>query len=55
MQVFPGDSDGKESLIQSLVRKIPKRKDWLLTAVFLPGEFRGAWQTTVRGVAKSQT
>ena len=43
---FPGDSDGKESAcnvetqVQSLgVKKIPWRKEWLPTPVFLPGEF----------------
>ena len=36
--------------------KIPWRKEWLLTPVFLPGEFhdRGAWQATVHEVAKNQ-
>ena len=39
------------------VEKIPWRREWLPTPVFLPGEFhRGAWQATVvHGVTKSQT
>ena len=39
--------------------KIPWRRAWQHTPVFLPGEShgqrRGAWQATVHGVAKSQT
>ena len=38
--------------------KIPWRRKWQPTPVFLPGEFheqRGAWQATVHGVARSQT
>ena len=45
---FPGGSDGKEStfsaggliwsLVWSLVEKIPRRREWQLTPVFLPGE-----------------
>ena len=44
---FPGSSNGKESAcnaedqVQSLVRKIPWRREWLLTPVFLPGKFHG--------------
>ena len=39
------------------VRKIPWRREWQPTPVFLPGEVhdRRAWQATVYGVAKSQT
>ena len=38
------------------VRKIPWRREWLPTPVFLPGNMgRGAWQATVHGVAKSRT
>ena len=45
---FPGGSDGKEStcsagnpgLIPGSV-KIPWRREWQLTPVFLPGEFHG--------------
>ena len=43
---IPGVSDSKESACnvgdpgsKSWVRKIPWRRDWLLTPVFLPGEF----------------
>jgi len=41
----------------SWVRKIPWRRKWQLTPVFLPGEShgRGAWWATVHGVANSQT
>ena len=36
--------------------RIPWRKEWLPTPVFLPGEFhdRGAWQATVHEVAKNR-
>ena len=40
------------------VGKVPWRRAWQPTPVFLPGEShgqRGAWWTTVHGVAKSQT
>ena len=39
------------------VGKIPWRREWQHTPVFLPGDpmDRGAWQATVHGVAKSQT
>ena len=47
-QDFPGDSDSKESACSAgesrynpWVRKIPWRRDRLLTAVFLPGESHG--------------
>ena len=46
-QGFPGGSDGKESAckqetrVQSLSWKIPWRREWLPTPVFLPGEFYG--------------
>ena len=40
---FPGGSDGKESVMQETrfdpwVEKIPYRREWLPTSVFLPGE-----------------
>ena len=43
---FPGGSDGKESAcgrprFDPWVRKIPWRREWLATPVFLPGEFHG--------------
>ena len=44
---FPGGSDGKESTqcrrpgFVSWVRKIPWRREWQPTPVFLPGEFQG--------------
>ena len=36
------------------VRKIPWRREWLPTPVFLPGEFhgRGAWEATVHEFTK---
>ena len=40
------------------VEKIPWRRAWQSTAVFLPGESpmdRGGWQAIVHGVTKSQT
>jgi len=43
---FPGDSDGIESAYStgdpgSILGKIPWRREWLPTLVFLPGEFHG--------------
>ena len=46
---FPGGSDSKESacnagdlgLIPGLVGKIPWRREWQITPVFLSGEFHG--------------
>ena len=58
---------GKESACQSTrckirmfntrVKKIPWRREWLPTPVFLPGNSmdRGDWQATVHGVAKRWT
>jgi len=39
------------------VRKIPWRRKWQPTPVFLPRKFHGqrTWWATVHGVAKSQT
>ena len=43
---FPGGSDGKESARNAViwvdlwVRKIPWKREWQPTAVFLPGEFQ---------------
>ena len=40
------------------VRKIPRRRKWQPTPIFLPEKSRGqrgAWWATVHGVAKSQT
>ena len=37
------------------VGKIPWRREWKSTLIFLPGEFHRAWLTTVHVVAKSQT
>ena len=45
---FPGGSDGKDiclhckrSEFNPLVRNIPWRREWLPTAVFLPGKLNG--------------
>ena len=44
---FPGCSDGKESAcnaedpVNSWVRKIPQRREWLPTPAFLPRKFHG--------------
>ena len=56
---------GKESTCQGRrhgfnpwVRKIPQRRKWQPTPVFLPGTSLGekkAWQATVHGVSKSRT
>ena len=54
---FSGGSDGKECACNardwgSIPGKIPWRREWLSTLVFLPGEFmdRGAWWAIVHGV-----
>ena len=46
--VFPGGSDGKESACHGRrprfdpwVRKMPWRREWLPTPIFLPRKFRG--------------
>ena len=47
----------QETRVQSLVRKIPWRREWKPTPVFLlenPMD-RGAWQATVYGVAELDT
>ena len=54
---FSGGASGKESTCQcrrrqrrefyTLVRKSPWRREWLLTPVFLPGEFH--WQRSLAG------
>ena len=45
---FPGGSEGKESALQCrgpgfdpLVGKIPWRREWQPTSIFLPEEFHG--------------
>ena len=62
-RAFPGSSDGKESTcsagdpgFDSWVRKIPWRRDWQPTPVFLPGESLGqrslmGYSTWVRKVS----
>ena len=64
---FSGDISGKELSCQCRrhekhgfdpwVGKIPWRRTWQPTSVFLPGESmgRGAWRATVCGVTKSWT
>ena len=53
----PAVQEPQEVWVPSLVRKILWRRAWQPTPVSLPGEAidGGAWQATVRGVAKSQT
>ena len=65
---LPWSDSGKESTCQCRrhrrhgfnpwVRKIPWRRKWLPTPVFLPGESlwtRGPWWATVHGVTESWT
>ena len=63
---FPGGTIGKEPAchcrrckrcrFDPWVRKIPWRRAWQPTPVFLPGEShgQGAWRATAHGVAESQ-
>ena len=62
---FPGGTSGKEPTCQCgrqkryvfdpWVGKIPWKRAWQLTPVFLPGEFHGqrTWWAAVQGVTKS--
>ena len=59
---FPGGASGaKAGAIREefdpWVEKIPWRREWQPTLVFLPGKSHGqrAWQATVHGVAESDT
>ena len=60
---FPVGSDGKNLLHCSRLRldpwvgKIPWRREWLPTPVFLPGEFPGQrnLEGSVQGVTKTGT
>ena len=61
---LPRGFSGKESACQCRkcvfdpsVGKIPGRRKWQLTPIFLPENSmdRGAWRATVHGVPKSQT
>ena len=64
---FPRWLSGKESTCQCKrcrrygfdpwIRKIPWRRKWQPTPVFLPGKSmdRGAWRAAVHGVAESWT
>ena len=62
-QGFPGGlvvrnpATVQETQVPTLGQKIPWRRNWPSTPVFLPGEFhaRGAWWATVREGSKSQT
>ena len=51
----PGGAMTVSSHTMSGGAEIPWSRKWLLTLVFLPGEFRGAWQATVHGVAELDT
>ena len=44
----------QETWVQSWVGKIPWRRKWQPTPVFLPGNSmdRGAWQAVVHGIAE---
>ena len=63
VKTIPGGSDGKESacmqetLSDPWVRKIPWRREWQNTPVFLPGKSHGqrSLAGTAHGVAKRQT
>ena len=60
---FPGGSDSKESACNAgdsgsiCVERIPWRREWKPTPVFLPGEFHDqrSLQPIVHGVTKNQT
>ena len=62
---FPGGVSGKETTCQcrsqetcrfdTWVGKMPWRKAWQTTPVFLPGDSQGTWRTTVHSVTKSLT
>ena len=67
LQGFPGDTSGKEPTCQCrrrerrkfdcCIRKMPWRRKWQPTPVFLPGKSRGqrSLAATVHGVTKSWT
>ena len=46
----------QETQVQSLGGKIPWRREWQSTPVFLPGNSmdRGSWRATINGFGKSQ-
>ena len=52
---FPGGASGARLEFDPWVGKIPWRREWQPTPVFLPGESHGVLQTTGHGIAKSQT
>ena len=54
---LPTSVGHKESKFDPLVGKIPWKRAWQPTPVFFPENpmVRKGWQTTVQGVAKSQT
>ena len=56
---FPGGAvaDAGDTGFHPWAGKIPWRRAWQPTPVFLPGESQGqrAWRATVQGVAKSRT
>ena len=63
MQGFPGGSDGKESIcnagdpgLMPESGRLPWRREWLPTPVFLPGESHGQRSLVgIHGVAKNWT
>ena len=50
---LPAMKEPQETWFNPWVGKIPWRRNWQPTPVFLPGELHGAWRATVHGVAKS--
>jgi len=52
-----GDWAGSRGVFNPWVRKIPWRKKWQPTPLFLPGKSHGqrSLRATVHGVAKNQT
>ena len=48
---------GRRPRFDPWVGKNPRRREWVLAPVFLPGEFldRGAWRAAVYGVTKSDS
>ena len=62
---FPGGTSGKEPICQCRrhkreeldpwMRKIPWRRTWQSTPLFLPGKSKGGWPATAHEITKSQT
>ena len=57
-QMVKNPPEKGKTWVRSLSWKLPWRRAWQPTPVFLPGEIpvdRGSWRATVHGVIKSQT